>query len=174
MKKNSLLAIVSFFLIVSNQVKAGVPVIDAGSIAQAVIQVQEAKKRYETLKQQFQASTGNAQLGMLLNDNNIRSAINQSTQNISSIQSVNDSLQSTKNLINTLDLRTQKIDQLLDQINNTTDLSSKADLANTLAGQQAIVEADTNRMNVLMKQMDQQEKVAEQQAAKNFWEESRK
>lgn len=174
MRKFGLLFICSF-LLMSNQVKAtGVPVVDVGSIAQAVIQVEEAKKRYETLKQQFQASTGNARLGMLLNDDNVRSAINKNTQDVGSIQSVNDSLASTKALMSTLDLRTKKIDQLINQINNTTDLSSKADLGNTLAGQQAMVNADMNKMAVLMKQMDQQEKVAEQQASKNFWEQSRK
>lgn len=174
MKKIVLLTIVSC-LVMSNQVKAtGVPVVDVGSIAQAVIQVQEAKKRYETLKQQFQASTGNAQLGVLLNDDNVRNAINKSTQSIGSIQSVNDSLANSKALMSTLDLRTKKIDQLINQINSTTDLSSKADLANTLSGQQAMVNAEMNKMAVLMKQMDQQEKVAEQQASKTYWENRRK
>lgn len=71
-------------------------------------------------------------------------------------------------LLATIDTRNAKIENIMQQINNTTDLSSKADLANALAAEQALVNAEMNRMSVLMKQADINAQAAERQAAAEF------
>lgn len=54
-------------LSVSN-VNAGIPVVDAGSIAQAVIQVTELKRQYDQMKMQYDAIIGTRDVGALFND----------------------------------------------------------------------------------------------------------
>lgn len=200
MLKKTMLAAVLSCSVLSANVQAGIPVIDAGSIAQAILQVQEAKKRYDTLRQQFKASTGNAGLAGLINDPNVNKALNQympkGYTNVSQAMKNGDlgALQGLLNnvkaneakfqgqgkerlaatmlvnqaqldgLLKTLDTRNSKVDSIVNQINGTTDLSSKADLANTLSGEQALINAEMNKMAILMKQMDMQEKLAEKQA----------
>lgn len=189
-----------FCSVISMNVKAGVPVVDAGSIAQAVIQVQEAKKRYETLRQQFQAATGNARLGVLTSDPAVAKTLNkylpdgysnvsQAVKNgdVGALKTLLDNVKANEasmqgkgkerlaatflvnqaqldGLLKTLNARNNKIDGIVSQINSTTDLSSKADLANTLAGEQAQVNTEMNKMSVLMKQMEIQERIAQRQA----------
>lgn len=181
-------------------VQAGIPVIDAGSIAQAVLQVNEAKKRYDTLRNQFKASTGNAGLGLLVNDPTVKKALNQympqgygdlnkaiSNGNIGALQGLLNNVKANEaqlkgkgkerlaatmlvnqaqldGLLKTLDTRSNKVDGIVNQINGTTDLSSKADLANTLSGEQALINTEMNKMSILMKQMDMQQRLAEKQA----------
>ena len=71
-------------------------------------------------------------------------------------------------LLATIDTRNAKIDNIMKQIDNTTDLTSKADLANALAAEQAQVQAEMNKMAVLMKQADLNAQAAERQAAAEF------
>lgn len=54
-------------LSVSN-INAGIPVVDAGSIAQAVIQVTELKRQYDQMKMQYNAIIGTRDVGALFND----------------------------------------------------------------------------------------------------------
>ena len=68
-------------------------------------------------------------------------------------------------LLATIDTRNAKIESIMQQIDATTDLASKADLANALAAEQALVNAEMNRMQVLMKQGDLNAQAAERQAS---------
>lgn len=199
LKKTISIALISCS-VMSVNVKAGVPVVDAGSIAQAILQVQEAKKRYDTLRQQFQAATGNAKMAVLVNDPTVKKALDQympkgysnvtqavANGDIGALQGLLNNVKANEaklqgkgkerlaatmlvnqaqveGLLKTLDMRGSKVDNIVSQINNTTDLSSKADLANTLAGEQALINTEMNRMSILMKQMDMQERIAEKQA----------
>ena len=56
---------------------AGIPVIDAGSLAQAVIQVQQQVTEIQEAKNRLKSMTGNAGLGQLVNDPTVREALNQ-------------------------------------------------------------------------------------------------
>ncbi len=200
MLKKTLLTAILSCSILSMNVQAGIPVVDAGSIAQAILQVQEAKKRYDTLRQQFQAATGNAKMAVLVNDPTVKKALDQympkgysnvtqavANGDIGALQGLLNNVKANEaklqgkgkerlaatmlvnqaqieGLLKTLDMRGSKVDNIVSQINNTTDLSSKADLANTLAGEQALINTEMNRMSILMKQMDMQERIAEKQA----------
>lgn len=181
---------------------AGVPVIDAGSIAQAVIQVKEAQKRLIEMKNQVKAQTGNAKLGGLVNDPTVKANlnkymkggdINQAVKNgdMGALQSMYNQVKANEasfdgkgkerlaatllvnqaqinGLLATIDTRNAKIESIMQQIDNTTDLTSKADLANALAAEQALVQAEMNKMQLLMKQADMQADLAERQAATEF------
>lgn len=187
-----------------NTQAGGIPVIDVGNIAQAILQVQEAQKRLGQLKAQFQASTGNAGLGALIGDKNVRAALNKylpkgyqdvtqvmNNGDLGALQTLYKNVQKNEasfagkgkerlaatlmlnqarmdGLLETLDTRNQKVESLVSQINATTDLSSKADLANSLSAEQALINTEMNKMSVLMKQMEVQEKAAERQAASEY------
>lgn len=51
---------------------AGIPVIDASNLAQTIAQVANQVKQIKTLRDQLRATTGNARLGVLLNDPNVQ------------------------------------------------------------------------------------------------------
>ena len=69
-------------------------------------------------------------------------------------------------LIKSLDVRSQNVNRLVGQINATTDVSSKADLANSLQAENAAINLEMNRMNILMKQSEMQVQAAERQMVK--------
>ena len=69
-------------------------------------------------------------------------------------------------LMKSLDVRSQNVNRLVGQINATTDVSSKADLANSLQAENAAINLEMNRMNILMKQSEMQVQAAERQVAK--------
>lgn len=176
---------------------AGIPVIDADSLAQAVIQVQEAKNRLKSM-------TGNAGLGQLVNDPKVRKALNQYlpkgytdiTQvmrkgDVGALQGILNQIKqqeadykgkgkerlaatvlvnqaNMQGLLKSLDTRSNNVDRLISQINATTDVSSKADLANSLAAEQANINVEMNRMNILMKQSEFQLQLAEKQTANEY------
>jgi hypothetical protein len=71
-------------------------------------------------------------------------------------------------LIKSLDVRSQNVDRLVSQINATTDISSKTDLANSLAAEQANINVEMNRMNILIKQSELQVQLAEKQTASEY------
>ena len=50
----------------------------------------------------------------------------------------------------------------------TKPISSKTDLANTLAAEQASINVEMNRMNILMKQSELQVQLAEKQTTKEY------
>ena len=180
----------------------GIPVVDGANLAQALINVQEAQKRFQQLKTQITSVTGNACLGGLISDPTDRSTLNkylpqvysditQAVKNgdMGALQSVYKKVQEnekslqgsgkarlattmmvnqaqTENLLKNLDVRNAKIDSIVSQLNATTDLSSKADLANALSAENAQISNDMTRINILLKQGEIQQKLAEQQASK--------
>lgn len=183
---------------------AGIPVIDAGSLAQAVIQVQQQVTEIQEAKNRLKSMTGNAGLGGLVNDPTVRKALNQylpkGYTDITQVMrngdtgALNGILNDIKKqeasykgqgkerlaatvllnqanmqgLLKSLDTRSSNVDRLISQINATTDVSSKADLANSLAAEQASINVEMNRMNILMKQSEFQLQQAEKQSATEY------
>ena len=179
--------------------QAGIPVIDAGSLAQAVIQVQQQITEIKEAKSRLKSMTGNAGLGALVNDPSVRNAlnkylpkgytdINQVMRNgdAGALQGIMNNIRSQEasyagkgkerlaaavllnqanmeGLMKSLDVRSQNVDRLMSQINSTTDVSSKADLANSLNAENAAINLEMNRMNILMKQSEVQVQMAEKQ-----------
>lgn len=196
-------AISAFFLLTalgSSTVahSAGVPVFDGANVAQAISQVQNQIKQIENLRNQLQAVTGNARLGVLLNDPNVQKALGKYVpQGISVVDLASGNydrvLQQIAKRIEA-DLKKQgqsstdpkfelaqatllnyaQVEQSLtdlstlaksaqntaNQINLTTDASSKADLANTLMAQKTQIDLAIAQINLKMKQMEMLERQA--------------
>ncbi|ELA09258.1 VirB5-like protein [Moraxella macacae 0408225] len=76
--------------------------------------------------------------------------------------------------IKTLDLRANNAQNLVNQINRTTDTSSKADLMNTLSAEASLIQIDLARFQVMIEQGKQQKERAEQQAIDEFNEKRRR
>lgn len=72
-------------------------------------------------------------------------------------------------MMKTLDTRSQSVQTLVNQINRTQNTAQKQDLMNTLQAEQAMINVDLNRMQVVMKMVERQEKMAEKQAADEYW-----
>lgn len=177
---------------------AGVPVFDGANVAQAISQVQNQIKQIENLRNQLQAVTGNARLGVLLNDPNVQKALGKYVpQGISVMDLASGNydrvLQQIAKRIEA-DLKRQgqsstdpkfelaqatllnyaQVEQSLtdlstlaksaqntaNQINLTTDASSKADLANTLMAQKTQIDLAIAQINLKMKQMEMLERQA--------------
>lgn len=193
--------LISSFSLTTN---AGVPVVDAGSIAQAVIQVKQQITEIQEARNRLQSMTGNARLAGLVNDPLVRKTLNQylpkGYTDITQVMrngdagALNGILSKIKQqeasyagkgkerlaasvllnqanmegLLKSLDTRSSNVDRLISQINATTDVSSKADLANSLAAEQANINVEMNRMNILMKQSEFQLQQAEKQVANEY------
>lgn len=189
---------------------AGVPVVDAGSIAQAVIQVKQQITEIQEARNRLKSMTGNAGLAGLVNDPLVRKTLNQylpkGYTDITQVMrngdagALNGILAKIKQqeasyagkgkerlaaavllnqanmegLLKSLDARSSNVDRLISQINATTDVSSKADLANSLAAEQANINVEMNRMNILMKQSEFQIQQAEKQVANEYWQNRRR
>lgn len=177
---------------------AVMPVFDGANVAQAISQVQNQIKQIENLRNQLQAVTGNARLGVLLNDPNVQKALGKYVpQGISVVDLASGNydrvLQQIAKRIEA-DLRRQgqsstdpkfelaqatllnyaQVEQSLtdlstlaksaqntaNQINLTTDASSKADLANTLMAQKTQIDLAIAQINLKMKQMEMLERQA--------------
>ncbi len=189
---------------VTNITNAGIPVIDAGSLAQAVIQVQQQVTEIQEARNRLKSMTGNSFLGALVNDPLVKNGLNKYlpkgysdiTQvmrkgDLGALQGIYKDIQSQEasyagkgkerlaaavllnqanmeGLIKSLDVRSQNVDRLVSQINATTDISSKTDLANSLAAEQANINVEMNRMNILIKQSELQVQLAEKQTASEY------
>lgn len=197
--KKAISALVLLTAIGSSNVaySAGVPVFDGANVAQAISQVQNQIKQIENLRSQLRAVTGNARLGVLLNDPNVQKALGKyvpSGVSLSDLANGNYDkalLQIAKRI--EADIKRQQgatdpkaqlaqatllnyaqVEQSLtdlatlsrsaqntaNQINLTTDASSKADLANTLMAQKAQIDIAIAQINLKMKQMEMLEKQA--------------
>lgn len=77
-------------------------------------------------------------------------------------------------MMKTLDTRSQSVQTLVNQINRTQNTAQKQDLMNTLQAEQARINVDLNRMQVVMKIMERQEKMAEKQAEDDYWKKATK
>ncbi|AWY21831.1 VirB5-like protein [Moraxella bovis] len=176
---------------------AGVPVFDGANVAQAISQVQNQIKQIENLRSQLKAVTGNARLGVLLNDPNVQKALGKyvpSGVSLSDLTSGNydkvlaqvakrieadmqrqrEATDPKAQLAQATLLNYAQVEQSLtdlatfsrsaqkiaDQINLTTDASSKADLANTLMAQKTQIDLAIAQINIKMKQMEMLERQA--------------
>lgn len=77
-------------------------------------------------------------------------------------------------MMKTLDARSNNIQNLINRINTTQNPAQKADLANALSAQQAQIGIDMNRMQIMMKQAENQEKLAHRQAAREYFKRTNK
>lgn len=176
---------------------AGVPVFDGANVAQAISQVQNQIKQIENLRNQLQAVTGNARLGVLLNDPNVQKVLGKYVpQGISVADLASGNYDKTLEQVAKrieADIKRQQgatdpqaqlaqatllnyaqVEQSLtdlstlaksaqntaNQINLTTDASSKADLANTLMAQKTQIDLAIAQINLKMKQMEMLERQA--------------
>lgn len=184
---------------------AGVPVFDGANVAQAISQVQNQIKQIENLRSQLKAVTGNAGLGVLLNDPNVQKALGKympngvSLSDLTSgnydkvlaqvakrieadIQRQRGATDPKAQLAQATLLNYAQVEQSLsdlatlsrsaqntaNQINLTTDASSKADLANTLMAQKTQIDLAIAQINIKMKQMEMFEKQAREIATQSY------
>ncbi|MCL1624202.1 type IV secretion system protein [Moraxella sp. Tifton1] len=184
---------------------AGVPVFDGANVAQAISQVQNQIKQIENLRSQLKAVTGNARLGVLLNDPNVQKALGKyvpSGVSLSDLTSGNydkvlaqvakrieadmqrqrEATDPKAQLAQATLLNYAQVEQSLtdlatfsrsaqkiaDQINLTTDASSKADLANTLMAQKTQIDLAIAQINIKMKQMEMLERQAREIATQSY------
>lgn len=184
---------------------AGIPTFDASNVAQSVAQVQNQIKQIENMRHQLQSATGNARLGILLNDPTVSKYLSKYTpQGISlkdladgnydrTLQQIakrieNDMKQGNKpadpkaqvaqaqvmnmaNLeysMNKLAALGKRSKDINDNINATTDLSSKADLANLLQANATQINVEIAKINLGLKQMEMLEEQAERVAISDF------
>lgn len=191
-------------LVSVNANAGGVPVIDMSNLAQAVAQVENSIQQVNQLQRTYNSVRGATNIGTLLNDSNVRSALNQylpkrysdvyqamqkgdlgaltqvyngvlaneqanrnntavsGKQRLASTMILNQA--NMQAMMTGLNQREANIQTLLNAISATPDPKQKQDLANRLAGEQASINVDMNRMQVLMKMNEQNEKLAEKQA----------
>lgn len=176
---------------------AGIPTFDASNVAQAIAQVQNQVKQIENMRHQLQSATGNARLGILLNDPTVSKYLGKYTPQGISLKDLADgnydrtlqqiakriendlkqgnkpadpkaqvaqaqvmNMASLEHSMNTLSSLSKQSERIARQINSTTDLSSKADLANTLQAQSAQINIAIAQANLQLKQMELLEKRA--------------
>ena len=201
MKSLLVVGVLSLSMIAGTAQAAGVPVIDAGSIAQAITQVQNQVNQIQTARDQLRSLTGNSMLGQILNDPNTRKLLNQHLPkgysdvyqamergDLGALQTVYEGVVAdekrkrtqgtgkerlastmllnkaqTTAMMGSLNQRSNNIQSLINQINLTTDASSKADLANRLTAEQNMISLDMNKMQVAMKISEQNEALARRQ-----------
>jgi type IV secretion system protein VirB5 len=176
---------------------SAMPVFDGANVAQAISQVHNQIKQIENLRNQLQAVTGNARLGVLLNDPNVQKVLGKYVpQGISVADLASGNYDKTLEQVAKrieADIKRQQgatdpqaqlaqatllnyaqVEQSLtdlstlaksaqntaNQINLTTDASSKADLANTLMAQKTQIDLAIAQINLKMKQMEMLERQA--------------
>lgn len=204
--KQAISALTMVSVISGSQVAySAVPVIDPTAIAQAVKQVQNQIKQIENLRNQLKAVTGNARLGVLLNDPNVQRALGKYTPKGISLsdlasgnydrtlqqiakrieqdmkkqqQSADPKVQlaqatllnyaQVEQSITDLDKLAKQSAKIANQINATTDASSKADLANTLSANNSQIQIAIAQINLKMKQMEMLEKRAQRLVIDDF------
>lgn len=208
--KKALASIVSFALLASAATlpahSAGVPVIDAGSIAQAVTQVKNQIQQIKQLDSQIRAITDNGNYGDLLNNPAIRKELNkylpagyndifeaarkgdlgaleqvairaserekqaQTAQNgvlrQKSVQLMQEAQMDA--MMDAMNTRGQRVQSLVNQINGTQNTAQKQDLMNTIGAETAMINLEMNRMQLMMKQAENQEKLANRQAGREW------
>ncbi len=212
MKKSIMSAVMVSMLsispvIVTTNATAGIPVIDAGSIAQAVQQVIQLKTQIDNqvsqirqMEAEYKSITGSRNLGQLLNDPALRNYLPQDYANIyDAIKSGNTSKLSrsldniakqekgyanqkngaeryaTQALINkassieALEAQSKRLDNiqnLMTQINFANDPKAAQDLANRLSAEQAMVQTEQVRINLMSQLNDANLRLAREQRDK--------
>lgn len=77
-------------------------------------------------------------------------------------------------MMKNLDVRSQSVQNLVNQINRTQNTAQKQDLMNTLQAEQAMIQIDLGKMQVMMNMAERQEKMAEKQAEDDYWKKATK
>ena len=181
----------------------GVPVFDGANVAQAISQVNNQVKQIENMRNQLKSVTGNARIGVLLNDPTVASALAKYTPKGVSLADLADgnydkalqtivnrmqndikngakpkdpkvalaqaelmNMASVERSMNTLTALTNRTQSIANQINATTDVSSKADLANTLQANNSQIQIAIAQANLQLRQMEMLEKQAQKVADK--------
>lgn len=67
-----------------------------------------------------------------------------------------------------MNVRSQRLQSLVNRINTTTNMAQKQDLMNTISAETAMINLEMNKMLVLMKQAEHQEKLANRQAGREY------
>ncbi|OXI28294.1 haloacid dehalogenase [Burkholderia sp. AU16741] len=136
----------------------GIPVLDASTLAQAIITVQQLKQQYITITSQYQSMIGNRGLGDILNNPSLRNYLPDEWQ------SVYDAVKNGQ-----LNGISGAADSILRQEGLTAYTPGQTRLNNTLAANKAMVErayqASIDRLNNIQ-QLMQQSNLTQDPAAK--------
>lgn len=167
----------------ANAFAQGIPTMDGVGSSQRLVQIQNMIQQIQQMKSQLKAITGNANLGMILNNPALHaylpdqwneiysSAANGSLRGLSSAttdilrangltnastagqQRVNNTLATNKAMASAAYdssiQRLQNIQALLQQSNLTQSAADKADLQARIAGEQAMIQNESNRLNMM-------------------------
>lgn len=178
-----------------NTAHAGIPVIDAASIAQAILQVQAWGEQYNQMVTQITNTTGSRGLGLILNDPAVKAALPANWGNVlTTIQTtalytaerakyptlasnptqnaVYDQIAANNatmtDMFNKANGRLAQVESLLNRINSASDPAAKQDLNNRLVNEQNAIAA-TNQLIALLKEKQKQDtEAAEHAAYKSF------
>lgn len=71
-------------------------------------------------------------------------------------------------MMNAMNTRGQRVQDLVNRINTTQNTAQKQDLMNTISAEQAMINLEMNRMQIMMKQAENQEKLAARQGTKEL------
>lgn len=71
-------------------------------------------------------------------------------------------------MMNAMNVRGQRVQDLVNRINTTANTAQKQDLMNTIGAETAMINLEMNRMQILMKQAENQEKLAARQGAREL------
>lgn len=71
-------------------------------------------------------------------------------------------------MMDAMNTRSNRIQSLVNRINTTQNTAQKQDLMNTIGAESAMVNLEMNRMQIMMKQAEQQEKLANRQAGREY------
>lgn len=185
---------------------AGVPVIDAGSIAQAVTQVKNQVQQIQQLQRQIESITGNGNYADLANNPLIRKQLNKylpegyrdifeasrrgdlgaleqvakiASQREKQAQTAQSGIERQKAvqllqqaqmdaMMDSINKRSDRLQGMTNTINRTQTQAQKQDLLNTITAESAMINLEMNRMQVLMKQAEKQEQLANKQAFREY------
>ncbi len=71
-------------------------------------------------------------------------------------------------MMDAMNTRGQRVQSLVNQINGTQNTAQKQDLMNTIGAETAMINLEMNRMQLMMKQAENQEKLANRQAGREW------
>lgn len=71
-------------------------------------------------------------------------------------------------MIKGLDVRSNSVQNLVNQINRTQNTAQKQDLMNTLQAEQAMIQIDLGKMQIMLQMAEQQRRLAERQAVDEY------
>lgn len=208
-KKLISLVVAASIFVAPYSLGSGIPVVDVAGLAQAIEQVMALKSQIdnqiEQIKQaqaQYQAISGNRNLGQIFNDpalreylpnewtgiydsirtGNYNGAAKQIAEQIKNTEKLTGKTTEEQRIYDTLiankaisteafqktKARLDNIQQLMVQANQTGDAKAAADLANRLAAENAMIQTEQIRINLVQQLQQAELKLAEQQAQAKF------